>query len=149
MPHKKKKKKQWRRQKDRKRFMRMQPNRSSEKAGRGMREGIVWWWERQIIYPNYYYHFTTSCPLSAHCFILRSLSPLWVMSGSNWWILLTFPVLHFYVCVSVCMCVCHRFLLRLCTLQYSLLLYPAQTALLTIFCYVMWQIGPTLSERRI
>lgn len=27
------------------------------------------------------------------------------MSGSNWWILLTFPALHFYVCVSVCVCI--------------------------------------------
>lgn len=29
---------------------------------------------------NFYYHFSTSCPLSAHCFILHSLSLL-----SNEW----------------------------------------------------------------
>lgn len=68
----------------------------------GVREGAVRWWERKIIYPNYYYHFTTTCPLSVHCFILRSLAPLWVMSGGNWRILLTFPALHFYMRV-ICM----------------------------------------------
>lgn len=64
--------------------------------------GGVWVMVRKADYlSNYYYHFRTSCPRSAPCFILRSLSPLCVMSGSNWWILLTFAALHFHACVHL------------------------------------------------
>lgn len=131
---------------------RIQPNRSSERreGGRGgvyVRERGGWGMVKKTDYlSNYYYHFTTSCPLSAHCFILCSLSPLWVMSGSNWWVLLTFSSSSFQ---RVCVCACPMFPLRLCTLQYSFVFDPTQKALLTMFCYVMWQIGPTLSEKRI
>lgn len=79
---------------------------SSEKGEQGSEEeGAVRWWERQIIYPTTII-ISPPAVLSAHYFILCLLSPLRVMSGSNWWILLTFPALHFSVNLRVWVCVC-------------------------------------------
>ena len=113
--------------------------------------------ERQIIYPSIIINSPTAVLARPTVSSSAPLSLLWVMTGSNWWILLTFSSSSFltradlHACAGVCVCACVRcrFPLRLCTLQYSLSFDLAQEAPLTLFCHVMWQIGPTLSEERI
>lgn len=60
-----------------------------------------WCWERQIIYPTIII-ISPAVLFKNHGFILRSLYPLWVMSGSNWGILLTFASLCLHMSGSIC-----------------------------------------------